>query len=290
MSDHIQRFTFANLPIRGEIITLETSFQTICNQHQYSETLRHLLGEALAATALMAEIIKIDGKVALQLQSPSQVKLLMAECNNLGHLRGVMHPLAPDVAHYNFKEWTQGGTLAITIEPDHGHRYQGIVSLEKDSLSECLEDYFTSSEQLPTYLKLFVSMERVTGIFLQTMPDGENQDKDNETAFEHVTTLAKTITDEEALTLSHQDLLYRLYHQDKVTLYDEKTIKFQCNCSRERNERALLTIEPQELMQLAEEHQGTIELVCDFCSRKEVFTEQELVQLITTNKGSKAVN
>ncbi len=290
MSDHIQRFTFANLPIRGEIITLETSFQTICNQHQYSETLRHLLGEALAATALMAEIIKIDGKVALQLQSPSQVKLLVSECNNLGHLRGVMHPLDPDVTHYNFKEWTQGGTLAITIEPEQGHRYQGIVSLEKDSLSECLEDYFSSSEQLPTYLKLFVSKERVTGIFLQTMPDGENQDKDNKAAFEHVTTLAETITDEEALTLPHHDLLYRLYHQDKVTLYDEKSIQFQCNCSRERNERALLTIEPQELMQLAEEHQGKIELVCDFCSRKEVFTEQELVQLITTNKGSKAVN
>ncbi len=290
MSDLIQRFTFADLPVRGEIISLEQSFQTICEQHQYSDTLRHLLGEALAATALMAEIIKIEGKVSLQLQSPSQVKLLVTECNNHGHIRGVMHPLDPDISDYDFKQWTQGGTLAITIEPVQGHRYQGIVSLEKDSLAACLEDYFTSSEQLPTYLKLFVSKERITGVFLQAMPDEGNQEKDRQTAFEHVTTLAETITDEEALTLSHHDLLYRLFHQDKVTLYQEKPIRFQCSCSRERNERALLTIEPQELMQLAEEHDGKVELVCDFCSKKEVFTQQEIAQLITTNQGSESVN
>ncbi|MCW9029395.1 MAG: Hsp33 family molecular chaperone HslO [Kangiella sp.] len=290
MSDLIQRFTFADLPVRGEIISLEHSFHTICDQHQYSHTLRHLLGEALAATALMADIIKIEGKVSLQLQSPSQVKLLVTECNNNGHIRGVMHPLDPDVTHYNFKGWTEGGTLAITIEPEQGHRYQGIVSLEKDSFSECLEDYFTSSEQLPTYLKLYVGKERITGIFLQAMPDSDNQGQDNKTAFEHVTTLAETITDEEALTISHHDLLFRLYHQDKVTLYDEKSIKFQCSCSRERNERALLTIEPQELIQLAEEHNGQIELVCDFCSKKEVFTQQQLAELITTNQGTGAIN
>lgn len=285
MSDLIQRFTFADLPVRGEIISLEHSFQTISDQHQYSSTLRHLLGEALAATALMADIIKIEGKVSLQLQSPSQVKLLITECNNHGHIRGVMHPLDPEITTYDFKQWTQGGTMAITIEPEQGHRYQGIVSLEKDSLAGCLVDYFTSSEQLPTYLKLFVGKERITGIFLQAMPD-----KDNKTAFEHVTTLANTITEDEALTLSHHDLLYRLFHQDKVTLFDEKPIQFLCGCSRERNERALLTIEPQELMTLAEEHQGKIELVCDFCSKKEVFTQEEIAQLITTNQDSQSVN
>lgn len=290
MSDLIQRFTFADLPVRGEIISLENSFQTICDQHQYSKTLRHLLGEALAATALMAEIIKVEGKVSLQLQSPSQIKLQVTECNNHGHIRGVMHPLDPEVKDYNFKQWTQGGTLAITIEPEQGHRYQGIVSLDKDSLSECLEDYFTSSEQLPTYLKLFVGQNRISGVFLQAMPDDASQAKDKAAAFEHVTTLAETITDEEALSLSHHDLLYRLFHQDKVTLYNPKPIQFQCGCSRERNERALLTIEPQELMQLAEEHGGKVELVCDFCSKKEVFTQQEIAELITTNQGSQSVN
>lgn len=281
MSDLIQRFTFADLPIRGEIISLEQSFQTICDQHQYSKTLRHLLGEALAATALMAEIIKIEGKVSLQLQSPSQVKLLVTECNNHGHIRGVMHPLDPEASDYNFKQWTQGGTLAITIEPQQGQRYQGVVSLEQDSLSECLEDYFTSSEQLPTYIKLFVSSERITGLFLQAMPDEKNKE-----AFQHVTTLAETITEEEASSLSHHDLLYRLFHQDKVTLYEAKPIQFQCGCSRERNERALLTIEPQELMQLAEEHNGKVELVCDFCSKKEVFEIKDIFTLLQNQMNS----
>ncbi|NVK22857.1 MAG: Hsp33 family molecular chaperone HslO [Kangiellaceae bacterium] len=292
MTDQIQRFTFANLPIRGEIISLQNSFQQICEQHNYSPLVRHLMGEALAATALMTEIIKIDGKIALQLQSPAFLKLLLTECNHQGQLRGVMHTNDQISAKsdYQFDDWTQGGQMAITIEPEKGHRYQGVVSLDKNTLGECLQDYFTMSEQLPTYIKLFVSDDKVTGLFLQALPQSEDSPTTREQAFEHVTALAETLKTDEALELEHQDILYRLFHQDEVTLFPPKALEFQCSCSRERNEQALLTVQASELMSLVKEQNGQIEMVCDFCNKQEVFTEQHIIDLITNSPSSEQVN
>ncbi|GAA4358945.1 Hsp33 family molecular chaperone HslO [Kangiella marina] len=294
MSDTIQRFTFANLPIRGEIISLDHSFKTIANQHQYASAQRQLLGQSLAATALMADIIKIEGKVALQLQSTSAVKLLLTECTHQGYIRGLARlddTKTSDVL--NFQEWTQGGQMAITIEPNQGKRYQGVVPLENAELASCLEDYFIRSEQLPTYIQLFASDDKVFGLFLQALP-GNSQDtttaEEKAEAFDHVKTLAQTLTAEEALELNHQDLLYRLFHQDDVTTYPEKPIEFQCGCSRERNEKALATINPEELVEMVQDSGGQIELVCDFCSNKEVFTEQDIMTFLSNVSPSDSIN
>ncbi|WP_223670682.1 Hsp33 family molecular chaperone HslO [Kangiella shandongensis] len=294
MSDTIQRFTFAKLPIRGEIITLEQSYQTIVEQHQYPQAERQLLGQALAANALMAEIIKIEGKVALQLQSQAAVKLLLTECTHQGHIRGLTH-INQDMAssELDFHAWTRGGQMAITIEPEQGKRYQGVVPLENTELSSCLEDYFNRSEQLPTFIQLFVNDDKVSGLFLQALPansQNEVSPEDKAGAFEHVKTLAETLQPEEALSLSHEDLLYRLFHQDEVTLYPEKPIAFQCNCSRERNERALKTIEPSELISMVQENDGNLELVCDFCSNTEVFSEEDIMTLLSSNAPSDSIN
>ncbi|AOE49016.1 Hsp33 family molecular chaperone HslO [Kangiella sediminilitoris] len=294
MSDTIQRFTFAKLPIRGEVITLEQSYQTIVEQHQYPKAERQLLGQALAANALMAEIIKIKGKIALQLQSPSTVKLLLTECDHQGHIRGLMHTNeSNDGSELNFPNWTQNGQMAITIEPEEGQRYQGVVPLENQNLAECLEDYFARSEQLPTSIQLYVNDNKVTGLFLQALPANSQQDispEDKAGAFEHVKTLAETLEANEALNLSHQEILYRLFHQDEVTLYPEKSIEFQCSCSRQRNERALSTIEPSELVNMVKESGGQLELICDFCSSKEVFSEDDIMTLLSSNAPSDSVN
>ena len=298
MSDTIQRFTFANLPIRGEIISLEQSFQTIikkhAEQHQYNSAQRQLLGQALAATALMAEIIKIEGKVALQLQSPSAVKLLLTECTHQGYIRGLTHlDQEKTSGSLDFAQWTQGGQMAITIEPAQGKRYQGVVPLENSELSHCLEEYFERSEQLPTYIQLFAQDSKVFGLFLQAMPGNSQENttaEDKAAAFEHVKALAETLTAEEALGISHQELLYRLFNQDEVTIYPEKQIQFQCGCSRERNEKALATIQPAELVEMVQESGGQIELVCDFCSHKEIFTEQDIMTFLSNTAPSDSVN
>lgn len=313
MSDTIQRFTFAKLPVRGEIISLEQSFQTIVEQHQYPSAQRQLLGQALAASALMAETIKIEGKIALQLQSPSAIKLLLAECNHLGHIRGLVNIDESQFdekqiseqhqTELNFSDWTHGGQMAITIEPSQdkqsqgkhsqGKRYQGIVPLEEKHLSSCLEDYFLRSEQLPTFIQLFVNDDKVCGLFLQVLPsnsESTDSEVDKRGAFEHIKTLAETVTKDEAFTLSHKDLLYRLFHQDEVTVYPEKSIEFQCNCSRERNEKALATIDPSELVSMVKESGGQLELICDFCSNKEIFTEHDVMNFLSNSTPSETLN
>ncbi|NVJ64865.1 MAG: Hsp33 family molecular chaperone HslO [Gammaproteobacteria bacterium] len=297
MSDQIQRFSFAQLPIRGEIVSLDKSIDIICDQHQYPQEVRHLLAEALAACCLLADIIKIEGRVALQLQSSSIVKLLLVECNHRGHIRGLLH-INEELSHlindqaFDFKQWTANGQLAITIEPDKGQRYQGVVPLDKNSLAECLEDYFNLSEQLPTHIKIFADHHRAFGIFVQTLPqaaDSSIGNEESQQAFEHVTALTETIKPEEAFELSHQELLYRLFHQDEVSIYPEKKLQFQCSCSRERNMAALTTLDPAELMGLIAE-QGEIEMVCDFCSNKEIFDRQQIMDLLTAEADTRNIN
>ncbi len=297
MSDQIQRFSFAQLPIRGEIVSLNNSIDTICDQHQYPKEVRHLLSEALAACCLLADIIKIEGRVALQLQSASVVKLLLVECDHQGNIRGLLQ-INEDFADlitdetFDFAKWTANGQLAITIDPDKGQRYQGVVPLDKSTLAECLEDYFNMSEQLPTHIKIFADHHRAFGIFVQTLPQAADSSIGNEEtqeAFDHVMALAGTIKPEEAFELEHQDLLYRLFHQDEVSIYPAKEIKFQCSCSRERNMAALTTLDPSELVNIIEE-QNEIEMVCDFCSNKEVFTRQQIMELLTAKADQGSIN
>ncbi len=297
MSDQIQRFSFAQLPIRGEIVSISSSIDTICNQHQYPKEIRHLLAEALTACTLLADIIKIEGRVALQLQSQSIVKLLLVECNHQGHIRGLLQ-INEELEHlindeaFDFKQWTAKGQLAITIEPDKGQRYQGVVPLDKNTLAECLEDYFNLSEQLPTHIKIIADDHKAFGIFVQTLPQESESSIGNEQsqqAFEHVTALTSTIKAEEAFELNHEDLLFRLFHQDEVSIYPEKSIKFQCSCSRERNMAALTTLDPAELMSLVDE-QSEIEMVCDFCSNKEIFDRQQIMDLLTEEADLESIN
>lgn len=297
MSDQIQRFSFANLPIRGEIASLNETISTICEQHNYPNEIRQLLSEALVSVALLADIIKIEGRLSLQLQSPSLVKLLMVETNHQGQMRGVLHTNPEQVTpeklkNYRFDDWTQGGQMAITIDPDKGQRYQGIVPLDNDSLAACLEDYFNRSEQLPTHIKLFANEQQTFGLFIQTLPEESASSIGNsntEQAFEHVLALTNTIKPEEAFTLEHDDLLYRLFHQDEVSIYPAKQLSFKCSCSRERNLQALTTIPAKELLDLLEE-QGSIEMICDFCSNKEIFARQDIMNLLTTKADQGAVH
>ncbi|MRX28213.1 Hsp33 family molecular chaperone HslO [Kangiella sp. HZ709] len=297
MSDNIQRFSFAELPIRGEIISLTKTIDTICDQHQYPKEVRHLLAESLAACCLLADIIKIEGRVSLQLQSASVIKLLLVECDNQGRMRGLLH-INEEYEHlinsdpFNFKQWVANGQLAITIDPDKGQRYQGVVPLDQMTLAECLEDYFNMSEQLPTHIKIFADHHKAFGIFIQTLPqaaDSSIGNEDTQQAFEHVTALTETVKQEEAFELSHEELLYRLFHQDEVSIYPEKTLKFECSCSRERNMAALTTLDPAELVSLVEE-QNEIEMVCDFCSNKEIFNRQQIMELLISEADQGVIN
>ncbi len=259
--DKLHRFTFADLPLRGELVTLTQSFREIRDRHQYPPAISALLGEALAAVALMTATVKFEGRLTLQLQSASTLKLLLVECNHLGHVRGLAQLRdGAEPGGADFRELVAGGQMAITIEPDQGKRYQGVVPLSGDNLAACLEDYFLRSEQLATRIRLLVNNEAAFGLLLQNLPEHQGTD-----ALAHAGHLAETLSLEEALSLEHEDLLYRLYHQDKVTLFKPQPVRFNCSCSRERTLRALDSVDPEELQKILAED-GAVEMTCDFCS------------------------
>jgi molecular chaperone Hsp33 len=277
MSDTISRFIFDNTDVRGEHVRLEKSYQDILNIHHYPPGVANLLGEFLAAASLLSATIKFEGSLILQVRGDGEVPLIMAEANSERELRAIARD-ANEAMSLDFKTLVGNGQLAMTIDPKHGKRYQGIVSLDGDSLAHCLEAYFQQSEQLSTRIWLCADATHATGLMLQELPS-KTPDKDR---WQHLTTIADTVRDEELLTLSAEDLLYRLYHQDAVRLFEAKPLIAHCQCSRQRVEKALISIGQEELNDIIRE-QGQIETNCEFCNRLYHFSPTDIAAMFDQN-------
>ncbi|NAW34090.1 Hsp33 family molecular chaperone HslO [Halomonas alimentaria] len=280
MTDQIQRFLFDNTNVRGELVTLEQAYAEVLDRHAYPPAVNHLLGELLAAVALLTDTVKLDGTLSIEVRGNGALALLMAESNPGGELRAIAR-MAEDAAipdeNAGFRELVGEGQIMITLDPREGHRYQGIVALDRDSLADCLADYFAQSEQLPTRLWLAADGLRAGGLLLQRMPDeSQNQDLD---AWERSVHLAATVKQEELLGLAPEALLQRLYHEETVRIFPPKALRFGCTCSRERIADALVTLGAEELRDVVAE-QGGIETQCHFCHTRYAFSEEEVEALL----------
>ncbi len=239
--DSLQRFTFDNSHVRGELVGLNQTLKDIFARQSYPDAVNNLLGELLAAAALLSATVKIDGLLTLQVQSNGPLRILLAETSHDGKLRGI--------ARMDEEQDIEGGQLLgtegqliITIDPTQGRRYQGIVALEGDNLAKSLEGYFKQSEQLATRLWLGCEGEVAAGFLLQELPAlGEVQEEMevDEDAWTRLTCIAETVRDDELLHLDNQELLHRLYHEETVRLFDDESLKFSCSCSKERLSTAL---------------------------------------------------
>ncbi len=280
VSDHLQRFQFLKGAVRGEICQLDEAYQAVLSRHEYPEAIQHLLGQALAGTALMAANLKFEGSLILQIQGDGPLSVLMVECNHRGEMRGIArYDEALMVEQTNFS-WTAlagAGQVILTLDPEEGERYQGIVALEGDSLGEALAGYFEQSEQLPTYFNLAADGVHAGGLMLQVLPQVE--ESDDLDLWARAQSLAITLKPEELLGLAAEDVLYRLFHEEEVELYPSDDLRFHCSCSRERSGNALRAIELDELLEIAEEQNGQIEVDCQFCRQRYVFDLIDLRQL-----------
>ncbi|MGQ4879641.1 Hsp33 family molecular chaperone HslO [Billgrantia sp. LNSP4103-1] len=285
MTDQIQRFLFERTNVRGEIVTLQTTYGEVLDRHDYPPAVNRLLGELLAAVALLTDTVKLDGVLSIEVRGQGELSLLMAESNPGGELRAIAR-LAEDASlpeeEANFRELVGDGHIVITLDPREGNRYQGIVALDQDSLAGCLEAYFSQSEQLPTLLWLRADGERAGGLLLQRLPDeSRNQDED---AWERTVHLARTLRTDELLGLDQRELLHRLYHEETVRVFEPKPLQFGCTCSRERIGDALLTLGADELRDVLAE-QGEIETQCHFCHTYYRFSESEIEALLHVQGG-----
>ena len=278
MTDQLQRFIFDNTDIRGEISRLEQSYQDCLAGHKYPKVIAHLLGELMAAAALLSASLKFEGTLTLQARSEGQVPLIMAEATSDHKLRAIAKD-ADGADSTDFKTLFTNGRLCITIDPANGQRYQGIVSLEGENLAQCLENYFYQSEQLSTRVWLTSDGKQAAGMMLQELPASQEINSEQRLEqWQHMTHLAETITEQELLSLDFQRLLYRLYHQEQVQVFDADALEFQCSCSQTRTLNALRTIGQKELMEIISE-QGSIDINCEFCHQHYHFIEKDIDNL-----------
>ena len=285
MSDFIQRFHFQDSPVRGEVVQLEQSVEAVLERHDYPERVRQLLGELMAASVLLASTLKFEGSLILQARGDGPLDTLMAECNHLGQVRAIAQlgeSWSDASATLPLRQLLGDGQLAITIDPEEGERYQGIVPLDGDLLAECIEHYFFQSEQLPTRLWLASADGLAGGMLLQVLP-GRDPGSD-EDAWPRLQQLTDTVRPEELLELPADELLYRLYHEETVELFPPLEVVFACSCSRERTEQVLISLGQEELYTLLEE-QDRIAVSCQFCNQEYVFDTIDVEQMLRGGSG-----
>lgn len=285
MSDLRQRFFIEDSPVRGEVVHLEEALQTILKQRDYVPAVQVLLGEMLCATALLASTLKIKGRISLQIQASGTFKWAMAECNHLGEVRA----LADYEQDPRFLSAEDSSTvlkslvspvLFINIEPEFGERYQGIVSLDKANLAECLMQYYDLSAQIPTRIVLASNAERAGGLLIQLLPRNseEEQQRVDEDLWPRVTMLTETLKAEELTDLDVNEILYRLYNEEQVRLPEVEALRFGCTCSKERCANALMQIGVAAVRETLE-HQNPITMDCQFCSTQYSFSAEEALGL-----------
>ena len=285
MSDLRQRFYIEDSPVRGEVVHLEETLQTILAQRDYAPAVQVLLGEMLSATALLASTLKIKGRISLQIQASGSFKWAMAECNHLGEVRA----LADYEADPRFNAADSSSTvlstlispvLFINIEPEFGERYQGIVALDKPNLAGCLMQYYDLSAQIPTRIVLASSAQRAGGLLIQLLPrnNEEEQERVDQDLWPRLTMLTETLKTEELTDLEASEILYRLYNEEEVRLPEVEVLKFGCTCSKERCAQALEQIGAEAVRETLE-HQNPITMDCQFCNTQYSFSAEEALAL-----------
>lgn len=277
--DQAQRFLFENADIRGEFAQLDLAYREVITTHQYPGGVRRLLGEFLAAAVLLSTNLKFEGKLVLQVRSEGQIPLLMVECDHTLQVRGIARGAQQATSDDN-DLLLHNGQLAITLDPTNGQRYQGIVPLQRGSLAQSLDNYFEQSEQLKTRIWLAADGEHAGGLLLQQLPAQVTAaDADRQQQWEHLCALAATVQDAELLGLDSEQLLYRLFHEDPVRVFEPSRISFHCSCSRERTHNALRALHPTEILELLEER-GCIIMDCEFCNQGYRFERNDLADLL----------
>ena len=260
--DSLLRFAFGDVAVPGGIVRLERALADVLGQHHYPGPAAGLLGEALAASALLAATLKFAGALSLQARSAGSVQLLFAECGHDQRLRGYAR-VAEGAHATGFGAMLDGGTLAITITPEQGQRYQGIVPLEHPGLDACIEAYFEQSEQLPTLIRLVSDGVRAAGLMLQVLPGGRADDP----RWEHLQQLSATVRADELLEDVFEGLLWKLFHQEKVHLQPPVPLAFGCRCSEQRAAATLQSVGEAEARDVLAE-QGLVKVQCEFCQQE----------------------
>lgn len=278
-SDRLSRFLLQTAGVRGVRVHLHDAWQAVRENGPYPPAIDEMLGEACVAAALFTGHAKVDGRLSVQLRAPGPLRTLFAECTAAGTIRGIARfdGDGSEVSR-DLRALGAEAVMAITIENPstnrEPNRYQGLVGLTADGLSEAFEDYFRQSEQLPTRVLLAVEGDRAAGLMLQKLP-GDTGDDDG---WNRVGALFDTLSTTELLRWDTATLLTRLFPEDAPQVLGEKALAFGCSCSRARVEAMLVSLGPEEARGAVID--GEAKVVCEFCGARYAFTQDEVETLL----------
>lgn len=279
MTDAHRRFLFEAMPVRGGWVHLDAAYSEVLARHEYPPVLRRLLGELLAATALLTNNLKFQGSLIVQVQSPGPLQLLVVECTDGLGLRAIAKWQGDLPNDAGLLQLAGSGRCVITLDPhDDGQMYQGIVAMEAGTIAQVLEQHMRTSEQLATRMWLAADGQRAAGLLLQKLPGSDDGDTRSDENWHRITLLGSTVRAGELLTLECAALLQRLFAEEPVRLFAEHPVCFECGCSQARVANALLLLGRDEIEQALAE-QGRIEIACEFCNRKYVFDRARALSL-----------
>jgi molecular chaperone Hsp33 len=273
--DSLQRFVFEGAPVRGEIVHLDATWRAVLERHEYPLPLRTVLGELMAAAALLSSTIKFTGSLIMQVQGSGPVKLLVVECTSDQTMRATAKWDEP-LQGSDFRDLVGSGRFVMTIAPEDARQtYQGVVTLEGKDVSGALEHYMATSEQLDTRLWLAADGEHAAGMMLQRLPGSTEADPDT---WNRAVQLTQTVTSNELLKLPTREIIHRLYHEEDIRLFEPRVMSFRCSCSRERVVNMLRLLGREEVMSILQEREA-VEVNCEFCNRHYRFDAVDAEQI-----------
>jgi molecular chaperone Hsp33 len=312
VNDQLQKFLFSAAPVRGEIVSLRNTWREVLTRRQYPAPVQAVLGEMMAACALLSANLKFDGTLIMQILGEGPVRMLVVQCGSDLSMRATARladgltaeeaaALPEDMTIAGLINANGHGRCVITLDPANkqpGQQpYQGIVPLNGEdgplqSISEVLEHYMHHSEQLDTRMWLAANSERAVGMLLQKLPgDGgivpHAGEHDTDT-WARVCTLGGTLSRDELLEQEPETLFRRLFWQENVRHFEPAPTRFQCSCSREKVGAMLKMLGREEIDGVIEER-GHVEIHCDYCNQRYEFDPVDVAQLFATPGVSEGV-
>jgi len=289
--DSVLPFEVKPLGVRGRLVRLGPVVDEIIAKHDYPDSVSQVLAQAVALVAMLGNSLKFEGKLTLQTRSDGPLSMLVVDYTTPGKMRGYAHFDRDGVDKADDAGALIGkGHLALTIDQgEDTDNYQGIVALDgtvsgQNVLADAADHYFKQSEQIPTSLKLAAGLLtnetgqgwRAGAIMVQHVPDGQHENAVADDSWARARLLLETTEPHELLDplLEPQRLLYRLYHEDGVTVYTPAQLQHQCTCSKQRVLDMLASFTAQERADMVVD--GQVEVVCQFCSNTHRFKPDEL--------------
>jgi molecular chaperone Hsp33 len=296
--DTLQKFIFDNAAVRGELVEISDTWREIQARHGYPKAVRAMLGEMVAAAALLSANLKFNGSIVMQIHGHGPVRLMVVECDADLRIRATAKlapdaDIADDATMNELLNVNRLGRFVITLDPlekmPGQQPYQGIVPLDGDSMATVIENYMLRSEQMDTKLWLAADDKVSRGLLLQKLPRHSGKDDQTVQASEEedletwnrAVMLGSTLKQEELLSTDIETLLNRLFWEETIRVFDPQHPQFHCSCTREKVGNMLKMLgQPEVESALAD--LGELGINCDFCGKHYAFDKVDCAQLFAT--------